>query len=165
MLLSGFFPQIVYTPLRGLTNFTVEPRVTRLSALPVNVGISKESDAKIRIVYRRKFYMTVHFFLTLRRHSSRPNRSMRARSEPGNSCALSQASENAWVIVPLLHETSAEWRKCAGFLHLFLSGNRIAHSCSSALNPAIQGVLQQFNFFGGTACSGSLPFSLWLCLL
>lgn len=73
---------------------------------------------------------------------------MRGRSEPGNSCALSQASENAWVIVPLLHETSAEWRKCAGFLHFFLSGNRIAHSYSSALNPAIQGVLQQFNFFG-----------------
>ena len=86
-------------------------------------------------------------------------------SAPGNSCALSQASENARVIVPLLQETSAEWRKCADFLHFFLSGNRIAKRSWSALNPAIQGVLQQFNFFGGTACSGSLLFSLWFCLL
>ena len=46
MLLSGFFPQIVYTPLRGLTNFTVEPRVARLSALPVNVGISRNQMRK-----------------------------------------------------------------------------------------------------------------------
>ena len=69
-------------------------------------------------------------------------------STPGNSCALSQASENARVIVPSLQETSAEWRKCAGFLHLILSGNRIANPSSSALNPAIQGVLQQFNFWG-----------------
>ena len=69
-------------------------------------------------------------------------------SELGNSFALSQASENARVIVPLLQETSAEWRKCADFLHFFLSGNRIANRCSSALNPAIQGVLQQFNFLG-----------------
>ena len=69
MLLSGFFPQIVYTPLRGLTNFTVEPRVARLLALRVNAGNFKESDAKIRLFTGRKFYMTVHFFLTLRRHS------------------------------------------------------------------------------------------------
>jgi len=68
--------------------------------------------------------------------------------ELGNSCALSQASENARVIVRLLQETSAEWRKCADFLHFFLCGSRIANRCSSALNPAIQGVLQQFNFWG-----------------
>ena len=69
-------------------------------------------------------------------------------SELGNSFALSQASENARVIVPLLQETSAEWRKCADFLHFFLCGSRIANRCSSVLNPAIQGVLQQFNFLG-----------------
>src|SRR5215469_2021133 len=84
--------------------------------------------------------------------------------ELGNSCALSQASENARVIVRLLQETSAEWRKCADFLHFFLCGSRIANRCSSALNPAIQGVLQQFNFWGN-CLSGSLPFLLWFCLL
>ena len=30
MLLAGFFPQVVYTPLRELTNFTVEPCRTSL---------------------------------------------------------------------------------------------------------------------------------------
>src|SRR5215831_16298414 len=85
-------------------------------------------------------------------------------SELGNSFALSQASENARVIVPLLQETSAKRRKCAEFLLFFLCGSRIANRCSSALNPAIQGVLQQFNFWG-TACSGSLLFLLWFCFL
>ena len=36
MLLSGFFPQIVYTPRPELTNFTLEPCAARLSALRVN---------------------------------------------------------------------------------------------------------------------------------
>jgi len=36
MLLSRFFPQIVYTPLPELTNFTVEPCVARLLALRID---------------------------------------------------------------------------------------------------------------------------------
>ena len=36
MLLSGFFPQIVYTPLPELTNFTVKPCVAQLLALRVD---------------------------------------------------------------------------------------------------------------------------------
>ena len=36
MSLSGFFPQLVYTPLPELTNFTVEPCAARLSAMRVN---------------------------------------------------------------------------------------------------------------------------------
>ena len=68
MLLSGFFPQIVYTPLRGLTNFTVERYVAR----PWHCGSTREfpeSNAKIRLFTERKFYMTVHFFLTSPQHS------------------------------------------------------------------------------------------------
>lgn len=67
MLLSGFFPQIVYTPLPELTNFTVEP-----SHGSWHCGSTRnfdESDAKIRLFTGRKFYLTVHFFLTWRRHS------------------------------------------------------------------------------------------------
>src|SRR5215469_12177095 len=83
--------------------------------------------------------------------------------ELGNSCALSQASETARVIVRLLQETSAEWRKCADFLHFFLCGSRIANRCSSALNPPFR-VFFNNSIFGGTACSGSVLL-LWFCLL
>ena len=50
MLLSGFFPQIVYTPLRELTNFTMEPRRRRLlgDAVPLIAEID-ESDSKLFI--------------------------------------------------------------------------------------------------------------------
>ena len=68
MLLSGFFPQIVYTSLPELTNFTVEPCV----ALCWHCGSTRnsvESGAKIPLFTGRKFYITVYFFLTSRRHS------------------------------------------------------------------------------------------------
>src|SRR5215469_6301886 len=86
-------------------------------------------------------------------------------SELGDSFALSQASENARVIVPSLQKTSAEWRKCADFLHFFLSGNRIANCSASALNPAIQGALQQFDFVGEllvlVRCCSPCGFVCW----
>ena len=69
-------------------------------------------------------------------------------SEPGNSRALSQASENARVIVPLLQETSAKRRKCAEFLLFFLCGSRIANRCSSALNPPFRVFFNNSTFWG-----------------
>lgn len=47
MLPSGFFPQIVYTPLPELTNFTVEPCRTALGSarrLGISLNQMRKSD-------------------------------------------------------------------------------------------------------------------------